>query len=110
MPRKTETTSQNWKVRGADAGANDPQAKWTPEEDKEWKSKPDGEFDEERLKQWVAEMVDWSEMMQEAVVELRERVALIEAVRANALVELDNRQERNERRITAIEERIRTPA
>jgi hypothetical protein len=106
MTRIKETTSRNWKVKGG-ADANDPKAKWTPEEGKEWKSKPDGDFDEERLKQWVAEMVDWSEMMQEAVLELRERVAIIEAVRANALVELDSRQERNEKRITAIEERVK---
>jgi hypothetical protein len=75
MARITETTSKNWKVKGA--GANDPQAKWKPEPGKEWKSKPDGDFNDERLKQWVAEMVDWSEMMQEAVLELRERVAPI---------------------------------
>jgi hypothetical protein len=82
MARITETTSKNWKVKGA--GANDPKAQWKPEPGKEWKSKPDGNFDEERLKQWVAEMVDWSEMMQEAVLELRERVAPIAELQQKA--------------------------
>jgi hypothetical protein len=72
MGRPTETRSKRWKVKG------DP-AKW---EGDGWRSKREGEMDINKLGPWVEDMEEWSEMMHEAVMELRgEQAALREEFR-----------------------------
>jgi hypothetical protein len=67
MDRPTETRSKRWKVKG------DP-AKW---EGDGWRSKPEGDKDIEKIGLWVEDMEEWSEMMHEAVMELRGQQAAL---------------------------------
>lgn len=77
MPRRTKTTSERWEVKG---DPNDPRAKWECKPGEEWRSKRTGVADLEKVKKWVEDMEEWSEMMYEAVIELRERVAPIAVI------------------------------
>ncbi len=70
MGRPTETRSKRWKVKGA---------KW---EGDGWRSKSEGDMDIKKIGPWVEDMEEWSEMMHEAVMELRgEQAALREEFR-----------------------------
>jgi len=79
MGRQTKTRSGRWEVKG---NPNHPQAKWEhkPGED-DWTSKGTGPVSIERIVPWVNDMEEWSEMMYEAVLELRERMSAIEGLR-----------------------------
>jgi hypothetical protein len=67
MDRPTETRSKRWKVKG------DP-AKWDGEG---WRSKREGDLDIKKIGPWVEDMEEWSEMMHEAVLELRGQQAAL---------------------------------
>lgn len=78
MDRPTKTKSGRWEVKGH---PSHPQAKWESKSGDAWQSKRTGEPDISKIGPWVEDMEEWSEMMHEAVLELRERVSAIEQLR-----------------------------
>ncbi len=80
MSRPTKTTSGRWEIKG---DPNDPRAKWEPKPGDKWRSKRTGVPDLEKIEKWVEDMEEWSEMIYEAVMELRERVAPIAPLQQN---------------------------
>jgi hypothetical protein len=64
------TRSGLWTVRG------DP-AKWKHGPGDDWRSKRNGEVELEKIAPWVEDMEEWSEMMYEAVMELRGQQAAL---------------------------------
>lgn len=105
MDRETRTRSGRWEIIGT---PDDPRAKWVHKPGDDWQSKGDGNVDLPNIKKWVEDMEEWSEMMYEAVLELRGRVALIEGVRQQELVELAVGHEQLAERIRAVEGRAKT--
>jgi hypothetical protein len=86
MDRPTKTTSEQWEVKG------DP-AKWQHKSGQhQWRSKRDGEVDLKRIVPWVEDMEEWSEMIYEAVMELRGQQAALhqEFVELSELVKSSN--------------------
>jgi hypothetical protein len=79
MARPTRTTSGRWEIKDP----NDPGAKWTHNSGAKWRSKSEGDFDLGKVKKWAEDMEEWSEMMHEALIELRERVAPIALLQQN---------------------------
>ena len=71
MGRETKTTSKQWVVN-LDSG------KWQHISGKhKWRSNRHGEKDLESIVPWIEDMEEWSEMMYEAVIELREQQAAL---------------------------------
>jgi hypothetical protein len=70
MTRPTKTRSERWDVKG------DP-AKWVHKPGRDWRSQREGEADLQKIGPWVEDMEEWSEMMYEAVMELREEQAAL---------------------------------
>jgi hypothetical protein len=70
MNRPTETRSGRWEAK------SDP-AKWKCKSTNEWRSQREGDVDLKKIGPWVEDMEEWSEMMYEALMELRgEQAAL----------------------------------
>ena len=67
MGRITKTTSGRWEAKGNPA-------KWDCDSGEKWQSKSEGKPDPRKVEKWIEDMDEWSEMMHEAVMELRERV------------------------------------
>jgi chromosome condensin MukBEF ATPase and DNA-binding subunit MukB len=77
MDHMKKTTSGRWEV---DRDITDPKAKWVGK--KGWQSQPPAEQPSiAQIAKWIEDMGDWCEMMYDTVIELRERVSLIEGDR-----------------------------
>jgi hypothetical protein len=71
MGRESKTTSKQWEV-------NPDSGKWQHVSGQhKWRSKRDGEKDLDKIAPWIEDMEEWSEMMYEAVLELREQQAAL---------------------------------
>ena len=95
MPRPTKTTSGRWEVRGNPA-------KWDCNSAETWQSKSAGVPDLKKVEKWVEDMDEWSEMMHEAVMELRERVgsfAILEQSHKELSAEVESMREDLKRRL-----------
>jgi hypothetical protein len=70
MTRPIKTRSERWEVKGNPA-------KWEHKPGDDWRSQREGKPDLKKIGPWVEDMEEWSEMMYEAVMELRgEQAAL----------------------------------
>ncbi len=78
MARPTKTTSGRWEIKG---DPNDPRAKWEHQPGDKWRSKRTGDVDIKKIGPWIDDMEEWSEMVYDAVLELREQVAQIAVIR-----------------------------
>ena len=65
MGRPTKTKSERWEVKGNPA-------KWEHKAGEDWRSRREGEVDIKKVGPWIEDMEEWSEMMHEALMELRE--------------------------------------
>jgi len=68
--RLIKTTSGRWEVKGTNP------EKWKSNSSTDWDSKSTGTPSLDKVYKWIEEMQEWSEMIHEAVLELREKVGL----------------------------------
>jgi hypothetical protein len=97
MGRITKTTSGRWEAKGNPA-------KWECDSAEKWQSKSVGAPDLKKVEQWIEDMDEWSEMMHEAVMELRERVgslAILEQSHKELSAAVDSMREDLKRRLPA---------
>ena len=85
MARPTKTTSGRWEIKG---DPNDPLTEWELHRPGEkWRSKRTGprDWDPEKVMKWIEDMEEWSEMIYEAVLELRECVSPIPVIQQHVV-------------------------
>lgn len=78
MGHIAKTKSGRWEVEG---NIENPDSKWKSGSGKGWQSQPPADQPSiAQVGKWVEDMVDWCEIMNDTVIELRERVSKIEGL------------------------------